>query len=265
MPGCTMAPSRPKGMVRMPRHLPLAALLTAGAGATHLAAAVPHFSSNPTYGVLFVVAGWTQILLAAVLLTSARTGVAWAAVAVNTAAVVSWAVSRTVGLPLAHPEPVLLADALTVALEFAAVGVLVARLRGASFGLRAGQISAVSLVAVLALAAGGSTVAIADLSSNGHAHGSEPDGQAHGAGSHDAGGHEGSAEDPQHASSEDDGTKAAEPAHEHPDGTVHVHEAGKPHVHPDQTVHVHAIGSTTPSGDGGHEDDGHSHDHSGGS
>lgn len=245
----------------MPRHLPLAALLIAGAGATHLAAAVPHFSSNPLYGTLFVGAGWVQVLLAAVLLTRARVGVVWAAVGVNVAAVASWAVSRTVGLPLAHAEPVLLADAVTVALEVAAIGVLVARLRGATFAFRGGQVTALSLVAVLALAAGGSTVAIAGLGTGDDHHG-EASGEGGGA---EEGGHAHAGEES--GESEADGARGqAGAAHEHPDGTVHVHEAGKPHVHPDRTVHVHtgersSPGDPTGSQDAGSEqEDGHDHE-----
>lgn len=245
----------------MPRHLPLAALLIAGAGATHLAAAVPHFSSNPLYGTLFVGAGWVQVLLAAVLVTRARVGVAWAAIGVNAAAVASWAVSRTVGLPLAHVEPVLLADAVTVALEVAAIGVLVARLRGATFGFRGGQVTALSLVAVLALAAGGSTVAIAGLGTSDDHHGGASDeggGTEEGGHAHDS---EGSGE-----SDGDGGQGQADAGHEHPDGTVHVHEAGKPHVHPDRTVHVHSgerSGPGEPAGSqdaGSEHDDGHDHE-----
>lgn len=51
---------------------------------------------------------------------------------------------------------------------------------GATFGLRGGQVSVVSLVAVLALAVGGSTLAIAGLASDTeghHAEASEPGSQ----------------------------------------------------------------------------------------
>lgn len=237
----------------MPRHLPLAALLTAGAGATHLAAAVPHFSGNAVYGALFVGAGWLQLLLAALLLASAQAGVAWTAVGVNAAAIVAWAISRTTGLPFAHVEPVLLGDALTVALEVAAIGVLVARLRGANFGVRAGYVSAGSLLAVLALAVGGSTVAIADLGTEGHGHGTE---------SEEAGGHGGSGG---HGAEESPGgevAQVADSAHEHDDGTVHLHQAGQPHVHGDDTVHLHGTTETGPGGGRAPEqDDGHDHEH----
>lgn len=245
----------------MPRHLPLAALLTAGAGATHLAAAVPHFASTPLYGTLFVAAGWIQVLLAAVLLTRGRVELAWAAVVVNATAVVAWAVSRTVGLPLAHPEPVLLADAVTVALEVAAIGVLIARLRGATFGFRGGQATALSVVAVLALATGGSTLAIAGLGTGDAHHGeaseqgesTEGDGHAH------AGDDSGDSEGP-------GGQEQPAAVHEHPDGTMHVHEAGTPHVHPDRTVHVHTAERSAPDkpagaqDTGSEQDDGHNHD-----
>lgn len=267
----------------MPRHFPLAALLTAGAGATHLAAAVPHFSSNPLYGTLFVGAGWGQFVLAALLMTSARTGVTWAAIGLNAGSLVAWAVSRTVGLPLAHPEPVLLADAVTVALEVAAIVVLVARVRGAAFGLRAGQAMVLPLVAVLALSFGASTVSIADLSSEDHAHGSGSGGgddhQASAEGHHagaKAEGRQAAAEDHhagadasrgKEAGSSSDSGGGADKAHEHPDGTVHIHEAGRPHVHPDRTVHVHTVNADQRSGEqsavghGKNGGDGHSHEH----
>lgn len=86
----------------------------ARAGGTHLAAAVPHFSSNALYGMLFVGAGWLPLL-------------AWA-----------------------------------------------------TFGLRGGRVSVVSLVAVLALAVGGSTLAVSGLASGTeghHAEASEPGSQ----------------------------------------------------------------------------------------
>lgn len=229
----------------LPRHLPLAALLTVGAGATHLAAAVPHFSGNAVYGALFVGVGWIQVLLAALLLASARRRLAWAAVGVNIAAVGAWAISRTVGLPLTHAEPVLLADTLTVVLEMAAVGVLVARLRGADFGVRAGYVSAGSLVAVLALAVGASATAIADLGTEGHDHGGQAD----------------STDQPPN----DDVGQVADSAHRHGDGTVHLHEAGKPHVHPDETVHLHQASAEGSADDGApQQDDGHDHEHADG-
>lgn len=236
----------------MPRHLPLAALLTAGAGATHLAAAVPHFSDNAVYGALFVGAGWLQLLLAALLLASAQAGVAWTAVGVNAAALVAWAISRTTGLPFAHVEPVLLGDALTVVLEVAAIGVLVARLRGATFGVRAGYVSAGSLLAVLALAVGGSTVAIADLGTEGHGHGGDSEDEGdHGGSDHGA-----------EASPGGEVEEVADSAHEHDDGTVHLHKSGQPHVHEDDTVHLHGTTGTGPAGGRAPEqDDGHDHEH----
>lgn len=237
----------------MPRHLPLAGLLTAAAGATHLAAAVPHFSSNPLYGTLFVGAGWIQLLLAALLWASPRAGLAWIAIGVNAAAIAAWGVSRTIGLPLAHPEPVLLADALTVALEVAASGVLLARLRGAAFGWRAEHPSVLPLVAVLALATGASTIAIAGLGSGGHEHGVD---------SRDAGEHHAASEGGPEETTSSASQQPPEGVHKHPDGTTHIHEVGKPHVHPDRTVHVHPPDGNRPQSAGGHgENDGDDHTH----
>lgn len=236
----------------MPRRLPLAALLTAGAGVTHLAAAVPHFAGEPAYGVLFATAGWAQVLLAGLLVTSARGRVVWTAMAAHTAAVIVWAISRSVGLPLTHPEPILLADALTVALEVAAVGLLVARLRGVETGLHEEQASALSLAAVLTVVMGGSTIAIADLALEGHAHGTDADESPVG------NGHDEMATEP---SSEGHMTSAMDRVHVHPDGTVHVHESGEPHVHSDGTLHVHVAQDTDHSDEGNGQDDGHDHDH----
>lgn len=235
----------------MPRHLPLAALLMAGAGGTHLAAAVPHFSDNALYGLLFVGAGWLQVLLAAALLVSGRAGVARTAMVVNVLAVAAWGVSRTVGLPLVPPEPVGVADAVMVMLELGAIGVLASRAWGASFGLRGAQISAVSLAAVLALTVGGSTVAIAGLASEGHhAEASQPSG-SHGETEQprtDETSHGGGLQ------SDNAGT-ATDAVHVHPDGSVHVHEAGTAHGHPDGTVHILQDGQPRAQvGAGGHGD-----------
>lgn len=153
-----------------------------------------------------------------------------------------------------------MADAITVVLEVAAIGILVARLRGATFAFRNGQVTALSLVAVLALATGGMTVAIAGLGTGGHHAQASDEGQAI---------EEGGPADSSEGSEESSGDKvqgSADAAHEHSDGTVHVHEVGKPHVHPDRTVHVHSAEGTDPddpaagSQDAASPDDGHAHE-----
>lgn len=236
------------------RRLPLVALLTAAAGATHIAAAVPHFAEDPLFGVSFVAMGWIQLALAALLLVRPdRRGIA-AVGLVNVAALVAWILSRTTGLPLGHPgpEPVALADTITIVLELAAVAVVAMRWRGsrAMLGRSTATMGVLSIAAVLAT--GGSAAAIATLGS-GHGHaGNAPT----------AAGHDGT-----DGHADDAGTTEppSDPAHEHADGTWHIHEQGDPHEPLDGTVHVHAAGkqsgpvpSTPPSTQ---HDDSHEHTH----
>lgn len=234
------------------RRLPLVALLTAAAGATHIAAAVPHFVDDPLFGVSFVAAGWIQLAVAAVLLVRPDRWAVTAAGLVNVAALIAWVFSRTAGLPLGHPgpEPVALADTITVLLELTAVAVVAMRWRGsrAMLGRSTATMGALGLAAVLAT--GGSAAAIAALGS-GHGH---DDGAPAAAGRDDGDGH-----------AHDTGADVSGPVHEHADSTWHVHERGDAHEHPDGTVHVHAAGGqpgpTGPTPPPTQRDDGHDHTH----
>lgn len=148
----------------------LAAMFTAGAGAVHLATSVPHFADSVLLGSGFVAVGWAQLAAAALLLRRRRhRSVRWSIVALNVVAVATWAVSRTVGLPVGHPGPesVGFGDVLTVALEIAAVGVLAWRTRREP--RRPGRWRrAVVLASTWTLVVGGSTLAIADVGTHGH-------------------------------------------------------------------------------------------------
>lgn len=241
------------------RRLPLVAVLIAGAGAVHLATAVPHFAPDPLYGGLFVAAGWSQLLAAAVLLVRSTTAAASAVTAVNLGALAAWVLSRTTGLPLGHPgvEPVAVADAITVAFELVALGVLAARWAGwwRLLGRSTATLGVLGLVAVLA--AGGSATAIASLGTDGHGHTS-------GTGQGAEAGHRAT------GSTDTRTGESAGPAHRHPDGTWHLHAAGNPHKYPDETVHVHrpADGerpsATTPqptTSPASPHSDGHDHEH----
>lgn len=248
------------------RRLPIVAVLTAAAGAVHLAAAVPHFGQDLVYGGLFVAAGWSQLACAAALLVRPGGTTAGATALVNLGALAAWILSRTTGLPLGHPgvEPVALADGVTVAFELLAVALLVARWAGwrRLAGRSVATVGAVGLVGVLV--AGGSTTAIASLGSAGHGHASAPTGDGH-----DDGHGPGTART-------EDTQEASAPAHRHRDGTWHLHARGDAHEHPDGTVHVHRVSDarapspTTPSPtgepaptavpDAGHGD-GHDHTH----
>lgn len=159
----------------------LAAAFTAGAGAVHLAAAVPHLAGSVLLGSGFVAVGSAQLAAAAFLISRrSDRSVRWSVVALNLVAVATWAVSRTVGLPVGHPGPeaVGLGDVLTVALEIAAVGVLVWRSRRTPARNPGRWRRAVVLASTWAVVAGGSTLAIADVGAHGHHEGA---GQEHGA------------------------------------------------------------------------------------
>lgn len=142
--------------------LPSAAVtLTAAAGVLHLSAAAGHLDVSLLLVAAFVAIGAAQLVPVA---TARR----WPEVTTelvvftNLAAVGAWAVSRTVGLPLVGTgvEAVGIADVATVALELAAVGVVV-------LGPR--LVAASSKVASTAVIVGLAAVAVA-APATGHAH-----------------------------------------------------------------------------------------------
>ena len=145
-----------------------AALLIAGAGAIHLAAAVPHLRESAVLGTAFVATGWAQLLLGA-LLTAERPGrgAVLSGIVLGVVAATAWALSRTVGLPILHPEveQVGTAGIVTVTLELLSV----AALTWALLDLRPPSIrtayGAVVLAALLTL--GASSAAIAGLAHEG--------------------------------------------------------------------------------------------------
>lgn len=150
-----------------------AAVLSACAGIIHVVAAVPHSADGWMLGLGFLVIGLAQLVIAGLLLRRDRHRVVLpAALALHGLAVAAWAVSRTVGLPVGHPgpEPVALADLLTVGFELAAMGLVAWRLRDRrTFFLR--RPAAIGLLVVAAaLATGGSAFAVAELGT-GHSHG----------------------------------------------------------------------------------------------
>lgn len=110
-----------------------------------------------------------------------------------------------------------LADAITVALELAAVGLLVARWAGSRvlLGRTAGTVDALSIAALVAT--GGSATAIAALGTTGHGH------DQNAATRND----DRQADDAQHEHGADrSDTTTKDTAHEHADGTWHLHERG---------------------------------------
>jgi hypothetical protein len=173
-----------------PGHGLLAALL-AGAAAIHLAMAPSHLGESAIEGAGFVVAGWAQLGLAAVLVLRPRRWQLVASIALNAALLAAWLWSRTAGLPFGdhagHAESVSLVDGLCVALEVAALVVAGALLVPAGRPVaRSRGVALVGGVGALVLA----TAAIASPSARDHASGSHGDhGAEHeeGAGEHEHG------------------------------------------------------------------------------
>ncbi|MBW3659997.1 MAG: hypothetical protein KY457_15260 [Actinobacteria bacterium] len=139
--------------------LPSAAVtLTAAAGVLHVSAAAAHLDGSLLLSLAFVALAVAQLATVA---TVRRWPGATAEVVVfaNLAAVGAWAVSRTVGLPLVGTgvEPLGIAGLATVALELAAVAVVVLgpRLVAASSKLAsAAVVASLAAVAVAAPATG---------------------------------------------------------------------------------------------------------------
>jgi hypothetical protein len=133
----------------------LVAALLVGAGAVHLALAPSHFGESTIEGIGFVVVAWLQLALAvAVLLRPTRT-VIFTVIAVSTASIGAWAVSRIWGLPFGehadHAEKVTVVDGLTVVMEVFTV-VLAATLLSASVRrFRSRGYALIAVVAVLGL------------------------------------------------------------------------------------------------------------------
>ncbi len=106
----------------------LAAWLSFGAAAIHFAVIGEHFAEYPPYGVAFTVFAWFQVGWAVLYIVRRSRRLAWLAIAVNLGALLVWAVSRVVGLPIGPEpgtiEPVGPLDLLAGGLEIALVGVL---------------------------------------------------------------------------------------------------------------------------------------------
>jgi hypothetical protein len=109
---------------RRPVDWLLAALL-AGAGAIHLAMAPSHLGLDTVEGVGFLVAGWLQLALAALMLVRPSRPVLYAAIGTSAVLLVVWAISRTSGLPIGghegEAESVSLVDGAAAVLEVAAL------------------------------------------------------------------------------------------------------------------------------------------------
>jgi hypothetical protein len=112
------------------------AALSMGAAVIHLAAAPSHYLELGDLGTGFVVAAAFQAGWAVAARGPALTRrIAWLGLIGDSAIVIAWAWTRTLGLPVGHgagsPEPIGLPDAVATAFEVLIVGALLMRLTGA--------------------------------------------------------------------------------------------------------------------------------------
>jgi len=131
------------------------AAAAAGAGLVHLVHAPDHVAEWAPLGAGFVLAGALQLLLAFVLVARESRGWLAAGAAGSLLLVGTWAVSRTVGLPLAPggPEPVGRADLLCVLLETGvAAGALLLLRKPAALRRDPGRSARAGVTAALAAA-----------------------------------------------------------------------------------------------------------------
>lgn len=146
------------------------AALSAAAGVVHFAM-VPVHGDSSVEPILFAIAGWFQLGVAAVILARRGSKTLYGVTAVGTAAILgAWVWSRTVGLPFgAHPneaEDVTIVDGLTAVLQ---VGVIVVSVR-LVLGNARQRVSPLvpSLAAVAAVALASFAVTSPEASSHGH-------------------------------------------------------------------------------------------------
>jgi hypothetical protein len=115
----------------VPMHTPLAiiaAALSLAAAGIHFAVIKEHLEEWVLFGFLFFALGWFQLVWAQVYLVWPRPSVAAAAIVVNLGAVLVWAMSRTVGMPIGPeawtPEQIGFPDLLATSLEIGIIGLM---------------------------------------------------------------------------------------------------------------------------------------------
>lgn len=154
----------------------LAGALTLGAGLAHAGAAADHAGQGMAV-VLFVLAATAQVVFGAEVLRRPGPRALLGAAAVDIAAAVAWAVSRTAGLPpalgLGGPEAVGAADVATTLAEVVAVAAAVLALR------RAPVVGRRRLAPVLVLAVVPAVIGLAVPSTHQHTAGEVAAGHGH--------------------------------------------------------------------------------------
>jgi hypothetical protein len=186
------------------------AALSAGAGAIHFAVAGGHFDVGWWHGFFFAVVAWLQLSWAAAIVVRPTRPLLAAGVIINTGVIITWAMSRTVGVPIGPDawtsEPVSLADGLATGFEAGLVLLSLVVLFRPAFAQRslAPRLGFAGLGTTGLVIAVVSTVALTPSFASDHhgGHGAEGDGHSHGATetaaahSHAGGEAEGDASDP---------------------------------------------------------------------
>lgn len=180
----------PRAVVLRP-ELVLLSAAALGAGLLHAAFAPGHFAEDWAHGLFFAVVAWLQLLLAVALFARPRRWI-FAAGVLNVVVIVTWVVSRTVGIPFGAnsgvAEDVGVPDLISTGLEALLVlgcGMLFLRagggrilhlLRGPRWMVSAAALGAVGIAVA-------STIAITPRYASEHDHGgTAADGHDHAAG-----------------------------------------------------------------------------------
>jgi hypothetical protein len=122
-------------------HIPLAviaAALSLAAAGIHFAVITEHLEEYVLFGVLFFALACFQLIWAQIYLVWPRPTVAALGIVVNLGAVLVWATSRTIGLPIGPqpwvPEQLGFADLLASSFEIGIMGLLLPTLMRDRFG-----------------------------------------------------------------------------------------------------------------------------------
>jgi hypothetical protein len=153
----------------------LSAICAGGAAVLHFAFAPSHFSQYWLYGVFFVGIGWAQLTWAVGALFRPTRWVIFSGIALNTAVIVVWILSRTDGVLIGPnasvSEPATFPDVLATVLEALAVVAamaLLARPRILTRGIRARWLAPAALTGALVLT--GTSVGYSLTPRFGHSH-----------------------------------------------------------------------------------------------
>ncbi|WP_101258754.1 hypothetical protein [Streptomyces barkulensis] len=198
----------------------LAAFASMGAAAIHVAAAADHYDRWWISGLFFYATGAFQAGWSVIALRTGRPSGMVIGLLVNVAVIVTWAVSRTVGVPVGPgagvPEHIGRAGVTAVAFEVVVCLVAARYVRRRAARGFTSSLRAVVLAGVAASAVTGVTVPAVE-SAVSHSHGTAEEPSApHGHG--DGGGGEGHGEDGDGAPEPDAGTASTQPAERPADG-----------------------------------------------